>query len=368
MVMLQHGDPHGRYYNRDRAGSRTANDPRGRSVQYQTRAAQTQSGLTYRGYSPATENSFGRTSTTSSTSGLRSPDAISVWNTPRVTNPLTGQPYSAVGSAQIRQDEAALERARRGMAGQQYVGIEDAGAFIDQGLLPFLGYNAKAGNNAQVYQLPEYTVDMVGPALQRMTPDELAAFRQRAVAAGLYEDNDMVPSAYGPTAQDYRAMEMLMSRANYTKATTWDQTLGELVENPGLNAPGSDSGSLADEYRGPMTDRSIIYQKTSIDAGRSILRNTMRELIGREPSDAEVRAYVAALNRRETSTPEIVETVTDMTYNSQDQQTGSTQTRKVVQTSPVPQEVLRSEVEGGNAGEKFTFQAQDYFNRLMEVI
>jgi hypothetical protein len=308
-------------------------------------------GRTYQGYVPATGGGFARTPT----SGLRSPDAIEIAS------------QGGVGVVQDRQEKAALERARLAMQGQQYVGIEDTSSFLDQGLLPFLGYNAKAGNSAQVYQMPEYTVDMVGPALQRMNDAELAEFRRRAVAAGLFEDNDMVPSAYGPTAQDYRAMEMLMSRANYTKATTWEQTLGELVENPGLNAPGSGSGSGVD-YTGPMTDRSIIYQQTSIDAGRSILRNTMRELIGREPTDAEVRSYVAALNRRERSTPEITETVTDMVMNSQDQQTGRTSTTRVEQNAPVPTEVLRSQVEEGNAGEKFTFQAQDYFSRLMEVI
>lgn len=369
MVMLgTYGDPHGSYYARDRLYQSNSNDPRARAARAQTRAAQSRYGRSSTGYSPALENPYARTAsrTTSSSSPL-SPDAAEVSATEPVIDPITGRTLTGAAAAQARQDSAALERARADMAGQQWVGIEDAGAFIDQGLLPFLGYNAKAGNSAQVYQLPEYTVDMIGPALQRMTPEELRQFRLAGVQAGLYEDDDLVPSSYGPTGQDYRVMEMLMSRANYTKAKTWEQALQEVVDNPGANAPGAPGSGIAD-YTGPMTTRDIIYQRTSIDAGRSILRNTMRELIGREPTDAEVRSYVSALQRKEQSSPQITEQVSEMVLNAQGQQTGETNTRKVIQDAPVPQEVLRASVEEGNAGEKFTFQAQDYFSRLMEVI
>lgn len=349
MVMLGvNNDPYGGWY---RSGP-----------EYRTRTEQARYVRTP-GYSPALENPYARTA---ATSGPRSPDAAEVWATQPVVDPITGRTLTGAAAAQQRQTSAALERARQGMAGQQFVGIEDAVAFVDQGLLPFLGYNAKAGNSAQNYQLPEYTVDMVGPALQRMTPEELAAFRKAGVAAGLYDDSDLVPSAYGPTGQDYRVMEMLMSRANYTKAKTWQQALQEVVDNPGANAPGG-AGAAAD-YTGPMTARDIIYQRTSIDAGRSILRNTMRELIGREPTEAEVRSYVSALQRREQSSPQITEQVSEMVLNAQGQKTGSTTTQKVIQDAPLPQEVLRASVEEGNAKEKFTFQAQDYFSRLMEVI
>ena len=51
-----------------------------------------------------------------------------------------------------------------------------------------------------------------------------------------------------------------------------------------------------------------------------------------------------------------------------DNEQTSITTQKVLQNAPDPQETLRASVEGGNAGEKFTYASGDFFTRLMQVI
>jgi hypothetical protein len=245
-----------------------------------------------------------------------------------------------------------------------YVGIPNNKRFIDQGGLPFLGYDAKGGIYGMPYQIPEYTVDEVNTTLNRMSPEELQAFRRQAIEAGLWDEN-VFPSAFGPTDEDRRIMSALMSQANWSKATSWEALLGEYVQNPNFRLEDAQFGSEGDTgYEGPITRREIVYSKTSVDAGRSYIRQLMYQMAGREPTDDEVRRYVAALNRLEAANPQITETVTEMGETERDEV--STQTTEG--QMPVPQEVLRRQVEGDNEEEQFTYQAQGYFNRLLEVI
>lgn len=298
-----------------------------------------------------TANQFARTA-----SGMpRSPDAASVWA------------QGGVSGVRAAQDSALWdpnnENSLFGMMGtKQYVGIENNAEWINGGWLPQLGYDAKAGPYGNPYQLPEYLVSDVGSTLQSMTDEELSKFRQRAIAAGLWNP-DVFPSAYGVTEEDMRIMSSLMSQANWSKATSWDALLYELEQNPNadLGEGGSGSGSGGFE---PSTTTQKVYSKTSVEAGRSYLRAYMAELLGRAPTDSEVSRYVASLNRVENRRPQITETTRTMGDNEND----IISTTRTLGNAPEPTEFLRREVEEGNTAEKNTFQAQNYFDRLMSVI
>jgi hypothetical protein len=158
----------------------------------------------------------------------------------------------------------------------------------------------------------------------------------------------------------------LMGFANNTRHSSWEAVLAEITTNPNPDlgdGSGSGSGSGSEDDDGPFTQRQVIYQRTSVDAGRSIIRALMTELIGREPSDGEVRAYTAALNRRESRRPQIIEQVSEMGDNDTE-----TITRRVLSNSPEPTEVLRRSVEDQNRPEMREYRANQYFERLLQVI
>ena len=310
------------------------------------------------GQSPFTRVPASAAAASTTDSGMpRSPDAASVWA------------QGGVNVIRAEQEKRLLDPSNPNslfsmMAGKQYVGIEDNAEWIRQGNVPFLGYDAKGGVYGNPYQLPEYTVDEVGATLQRMSAEELADFRSRAIAAGIW-DPDVYPSSYGVTQEDIRIMSSLMAQANWGKATSWQSLLYELEQNPnpevaeGLEGDGG-SGSGFE----PSTTTNIVYSKTSLDAGRSYMRALAAELLGREPSDAEVRRYIGALNRVENRRPSITETTRTMGDNEND----IINTSRVKQNAPDVGEFLRQRIESGNAGEKATYQAQNYFARLLEVI
>jgi hypothetical protein len=276
--------------------------------------------------------------------------------------------YGAVVSEQRRRSEAFLT----GMTWatnpdgsmKQFVGIENPAEWARTLQAPWLGSAATWGTDAMRFQLPEYETWEVAAELDQMSPQELRDFRAAAIRAGLYEDSDFPPSDSGRSPSDLRAMALLMARVNSTPLQNWRQALSELVANPSIELDGTSVGASGEGPTGPQTTRSIIYQSTSREAGRSILRNQMRELLGREPTDSEVSEYVAALNREEQRRPQIIEAVTEMGDNENE----TTTTQRLKQDSPEPQEFLREQVEDDNEGEKFTYQAQGYFARLMDII
>jgi hypothetical protein len=283
-----------------------------------------------------------------------SPDAAYVW---------------AVGGVERARDQArerSLAIIREYMQGKEWVGIEDNQAWVDQGVTPFLGWgDAKALGGAMVYQKPEYETTMIWSTLNQMSTEELAAFRRQAIRAGLFDDN-VVLSDVGPTPADANVLGQLMGFANNTRHSSWEAVLAEITTNPNPDlgdGSGSGSGSGSEDDDGPFTQRQVIYQRTSVDAGRSIIRALMTELIGREPSDGEVRAYTAALNRRESRRPQIIEQVSEMGDNDTE-----TITRRVLSNSPEPTEVLRRSVEDQNRPEMREYRANQYFERLLQVI
>lgn len=316
------------------------------------------------------------------------PSSSGFARTPSTSTPLTSSTATRTGSLPRSADAASVWA--RGGAGQvqssqlaysdeflqtwvqqqvrdqrQYVGIDDLAQWAS-GLgvspVPYLGSGVKGPSESLLYQLPEYEEFEVNATLQRMSPTELADFREKAKKAGLYDDQDYLPPTPDVYPSDVAVMARLMAEANLTKARSWQDALARRVFNPSGELEGTGIAGAGEEDMGPQTQRSIIYSRTSVDAGRSILRNTMRELIGREPTDQEVSEYVAALNRRERRRPTIVETVSEMGDNE------VTSTRRTLQEAPDAGETLRRQVESKNAGEEFTYQSQDYFSRLMEII
>lgn len=286
----------------------------------------------------------------------RSADAASVW---------ARGGSEAVQRAQREYSDQFLQDWVTQQGTTQYVGIEDLGSWAN-GLgispVPLLGTNVTGPNDTMIYQLPEYQTWQINSTLQSMSAPELARFREKAKAAGLYRDDAYLPQSEDVYPADVEVMSMLMTEANITSFDSWEAVLEQRIQNPsGELGDGTESGT---GYEGPTTQRDIVYNETSIDAGRSILRNLMRSMIGREPSDSEVSQYVSYLNRKERNNPQIVETVSEMGENE-----GTViNTKRVLQNAPDAQETLLGRVEDKNAGERFTYQAQDFFTRMMEIL
>jgi hypothetical protein len=156
-------------------------------------------------------------------------------------------------------------------------------------------------------------------------------------------------------------MSSLMSQANWSKATSWEGLLYELEQNPNADLAGGGGGAGSTE---PQTTIEKVYSKTSVDAGRSYIRAYMAELLGRGPTESEVTRYVGALNRMENRRPQVTESTTSMGGN----ENTTISERRTTQNAPDVAETLRRKVEEGNPVEKATYQAQNYFDRLMAVI
>jgi hypothetical protein len=123
---------------------------------------------------------------------------------------------------------------------------------------------------------------------------------------------------------------------------------------------GSSGGGGGGGASGPQNRVDRIYNKTSVDQGRALLRQTMRELLGREPTDTEVKTYVSALNKQEAKVPQVVST----TYSAG----GTTATQKTLSEAPVADEVLRAQAEGANDEEIAQYKATGFMGTLDSMI
>lgn len=277
----------------------------------------------------------------------------------------------------------ALERQRRN---DKYARMRDAQlAQMDQAVaggasfyLP-PGYNprelafvnnewAKRTGERKGFQLPEYNANdqsLSNPnasartKVDRMSPEELTRFRVQSQAMGLRNPN--APLTVGPSAGDYDAMAAAMAQVNVSPYTSVEQYLADSINPVSGQAgdftnygPGGGGGS------GPQNRTERIFNKTSVDQGKGILRSLMAEMLGRAPTDDEVRRYVSALNKKEAATPQVV----SVTYGGG----GATVTTKTVSNAPEPDEVLRDQVEAASPEEMQRYEAGGYMNILNQML
>ena len=244
-----------------------------------------------------------------------------------------------------------------------------SGPDYEQSVLPFVNKDvAKQFGIRTGFQAPEYSAEnqsMSDPkrgaraTVDSMSPEELAQFRSRAVGKGLYDPGTPLTVLAGPG--DYETMAKLMAVSNVTAYQDWRQVLAGVV-NPTTGGGGyiSGGGGGGGGGGGPTNTTQRVFNKTSVDQGRGMLRSLMAEMLGRAPTDDEVRRYTATLNRKESKTPQIVTTA----YSGG----GSSVTTRTIANAPEPDEVLRGEIEDVNEEEMERYAANGYMDVLNQMV
>lgn len=270
--------------------------------------------------------------------------------------------------AQLRKDTLA------NMAGSAQNYYMPSGFDYEAQTLPFVTADkAKQFGITEGWQAPEYSVDnqnlsdsmmSARTQLDTMSPEQLAEFRAKGRAKGLYNPNAPIMAGVAGPA-DVEVMGSLMAVTNATISPSWDVTLDQIV-NPYTGGTGYESGGGYGSSgggsggSGPTNVTNKVYNKTSVDQGRGVLRSLMSEMLGRAPNDDEVRRYVSALNRKEAAEPQVVTTV----YGSG----GATVTSRTVSNAPEPDEVLREQVEQASPEEMQRYESGGYMNILNQMI
>jgi hypothetical protein len=197
------------------------------------------------------------------------------------------------------------------------------------------------------------------------TDAEMRRLQVKLLERGFFSTQGQI--AYNPGQMDgftREAIELAMRVANED-----GRTLEELLAAPSrYNADGSAYGSGGGGGGGgPRTIKDVqrIFDITSLDRGSATLRQIMARELGRQPTAAEIKNYVAQLNARERANPDIVTTTS--TRNASGSYTTSTQIREGKR--PEPEEQAIGYTKAGEVGkERQEFQEARYYEELVDLI
>lgn len=268
---------------------------------------------------------------------------------------------------------AAEARATAGPG--RFVGMvqtdENDNPVFDESKLAFLpGYEQFKGKDGATFwknpfQAPEFREEDVWRyGASRATDAKwLTEWRKLTLSLGLIDDSAIITDEWSDV--DAGVMEWAMAQTNVTKYTDPMDFLRSMkaqgYANPALLGDSSSSSSSGGGGGGGGSGDTLtqhVFNKTGIEDGRAMLRQQMRTLLGRAPTDGEVSQYVAALNAVEAVTPQIT-TVTS---------SGSTTTTRTVANAPNPDEQLRRSVETGNAGENQSYEGSQYYDVIQQMM
>jgi hypothetical protein len=158
--------------------------------------------------------------------------------------------------------------------------------------------------------VPQYK-DAAGEAIwfaqqKRLKQSDIQSWQAFFVNQGKLKPGQFVYGAWDASTQ--KAMYDLMGEAN---------AMGQKVDNvkamyeaswqqPGGGPPGTGYGSGAPS--GPTSTTQRIFSITSLAKGGEILKAYLQQELGRDPSAAEVAAYMRLLNGKERKNPTVVRT------------------------------------------------------------
>jgi hypothetical protein len=108
-------------------------------------------------------------------------------------------------------------------------------------------------------------------------------------------------------------------------------------------------------------DITKVFDLTSLDQGAATLRQVLAQQLGRQPTDAEIKNYVAQLNAKERANPDIITTI------AKSNAAGTVTTSSQVKEGKKPEadeEALKFSKNKGNAAERQDFQEGMYYEAL----
>jgi len=186
----------------------------------------------------------------------------------------------------------------------RYIGVE--GEAQKYGFIPFTMPNRPADNAPEAAfenwmtklksaaRPPQYRVGAQYSTFENMDQKSIASIQKQFREAGLYEKNDLVIPGRA-SATDFEKMKSLMGEANNV-GLTWEEMLKIKSGSNAGKFGGGGSGTSS-------TTTQISYTQTSIANGRSLLKQTLGNAIGRAPSETELKRYMKMLHDAESNSP-----------------------------------------------------------------
>lgn len=205
---------------------------------------------------------------------------------------------------------------------------------------------------------PLYTPDALNTEFSNMGIEGIKAFQKKALAARLYDTNDVV-SFGNVSSKDMEIMKALMSSANIN-GTTYQDQLDLLIQGAAtVDARGGGGGGGGGG--GTSVYTQITYNQTSLSQGRSILTAILKNALGRIPTDQELADFISMLNEAESQSPTRTVTRTSKTGD---------RTRSVARTTPStvdPEQMALEFVQRIDGGQPYREnKAQMYMNWIAE--
>lgn len=155
---------------------------------------------------------------------------------------------------------------------------------------------------------------------------------------------------------------------SFPKAIEYLKTkpFGEFDEN-GRFVGGSGGGGGGGGFSGPRTTKSTQKSISLTDptSARSIIRNTLREKLGRAPSKAEYEAFVGALNSTERNSPNVTTQTTTVNEDGSVSNSSSTSQGGVNPSGFAEEYAQQGEL--GKEANSFMV-ATDYYDAAMQAL
>ncbi|MFB6830534.1 hypothetical protein [Streptomyces hydrogenans] len=158
-----------------------------------------------------------------------------------------------------------------------------------------------------------------GQYVQGLTSDEFKKLQQQMFTAGLYDSKQKDLSdriRWGDKGDVYTvsALSMLQKvmqeSANNGLVLSIDDALRQLADNPSIMGAGGGRAPNAPKPRATTTDTRTEAKETSQQDAFQVMMQTMRELLGRNPTSSEAAAFTRGLNALERANPLVTTSTT----------------------------------------------------------
>lgn len=208
---------------------------------------------------------------------------------------------------------------------------------------------------------PKYTDASLGQYRRMAATDPLKLYSyQQALARANYMSGSKVAPVY--TEDFQKAMAKAMTDANFN-----GMSLDSLLA---MRALGANSGSVGGSGGGggggggssTSTSISKSYNITSRPTAQSLLKQTLAQELGREPTAAEVSRFVKSLNKEERANPSISRSTTVSTAK------GSSSTSTNTPSSVDPGARAEQFAETTSPDERHMFQQSNYYDVIANMV
>ena len=239
-------------------------------------------------------------------------DAQDRYVSPGLTAPNGGKYDEFVPGSGVPDTSAGLRVKQQGMwtdvpnSASSYVGVPYGSSLY----LEIQGKNGKSQTVRSQAGL-EYNTYTAFNNFFSQSPAEIKKFQRQLVGLGYLTESD-INGRWGQKSdpKTRAALAQLMYEGNLSGRAWFDVlTQGAAGTGPGGSGPGGSGPSYP--YTTVQRNKTI----STMQDARLVLRQTMQQLLGREPTDNEVKGFLKDLNQQERENPQVTRT----TYQSEEE-------------------------------------------------